>query len=334
MSVALSIAFTGLCALVADGDRAPAEVLLLDAKGIGEVAGVMLPEHTPTLVASLRDVANADTSNPTRVIVAWQDRGAAGIGAIQDRAASPAPGVDQVGLWDLTGSEIRIRVQGAAGTGLQLFQPTTGETSWPEAPRNANDPRSWRDLRFVANMKTIVGDGRIDPALTHSDDVADRLPRAVAARILLDAGLLEGGIPSQDVHRSDSFEFRSAGSGRTLRQALTDTVSWSLTSDAAAVVIEIVPVSGGPIKRLLLAPSATPHHLFVSNLPTENEPHGNAHHAMTDEEMGAVHFGAYYKLLLNEPADKPVPQPWRPHERRGLGFIRPVLCPPAIFSRP
>ena len=52
MSIALSIAFTGLCALIGDGDGKPGQVLLLDAKGVGQVGGVLLPEHAPTLVVS------------------------------------------------------------------------------------------------------------------------------------------------------------------------------------------------------------------------------------------------------------------------------------------
>ena len=36
MSIALSIAFTGLCALIGDGDGRPGQVLLLDAKGVGQ----------------------------------------------------------------------------------------------------------------------------------------------------------------------------------------------------------------------------------------------------------------------------------------------------------
>ena len=47
MSVALSIAFTGLCALIGDGNGKPGEILLLDAKGVGEVHGITLPEHAP-----------------------------------------------------------------------------------------------------------------------------------------------------------------------------------------------------------------------------------------------------------------------------------------------
>jgi len=184
-------------------------------------------------------------------------------------------------------------------------------------------------------MKTLVGDGRIDPAFTSNGDSAqNRLPRSVAARIHLDAGLLQGAIPSQPTYRDDVFEFRSDGSGHALRQALTDTIQWTLQTEAAAVVIEITPVGGGLGKRLLLAPSATPHRLYVSNLPAENPSHTDAHQAMTDEEMGALHFGAYYSLLLNEPADKPLPAVWHPIAgRKGSGFARPALCSPAQFTR-
>lgn len=320
MSIALSIAFTGLCALIGDGDGKPGEILLLDTKGVGQVGGVVLPEHAPTLVVSLNDLANPDSSGPTRVIAG---------------TPSHTGRVDQLGIWDLTGSEIRIRAQGGGGSGLQFFQPAKDETSWPDSPRDPKDPASWRDLRFVANMKALVGDGRVDPAFTgNGDPVQSVLPRSVSARIHLDAGLLQGAIPSQETYRDDVFEFRSAKSERTLRQALTDTVQWTLQTDADAVVIEITPVGGGQVKRLLLAPSATPHRLYVSNLPVENTAHDNVHHAMSNEEMGALHFGAYYGLLLNEPADRPLPELSRlPNSQKGTGLIRPTMCPPALFSR-
>jgi hypothetical protein len=320
MSIALSIAFTGLCALIGDGDGKPGEILLLDTRGIGQVGGIALPAHAPTLVVSLNDLANPDSSGPTRVIAG---------------TPSHTGRVDQLGIWDLTGSEVRIRTQGGGGSGLQFFQPAKHETSWPESPRDPKDPASWRDLRFVANMKALVGDGRVDPAFTsNGDPVQSVLPRSVSARIHLDAGLLQGAIPSQETYRDDVFEFRSAKSEHTLRQALTDTVQWTLQTDAAAVVIEIIPVGGEPTKRLLFAPSATPHQLFVSNLPAENSSHSEAHHAMSDEEMSAVHFGAYYTLLLNEPADRPLPELWQAvGGRKGAGLVRPQFCPPALFSR-
>ena len=319
MSIALSIAFTGLCALIADGNGTPGQILLLDAKGVGEVGGVTLPDHAPTLVVSLNDLANPDSSRPTRVVAG---------------RPSQTGRLEQLGLWDLTGAEVRIRAQGGESTGLQFFRPSKDETSWPDAPRDANNPASWRDLRFIANMKALVGDDRIDPALAGNDDsVGNVLPRSVAARIHLDAGLLQGAIPSQETYRDDVFEFRSHESGRSLRQPLTDTIQWTLQAEAAAVVIDITPVGGGPARRLLLAPSATPHRLFVSNLPAENSSHASAHQAMSGEEMGALHFGAYYKLLMNEPADKPLPELWHPDGRRGAGLAGPVLCPPAMFSR-
>jgi hypothetical protein len=320
MSVALSIAFTGLCALIGDGNGKPGQILLLDAKGVGEVRGVMLPEHAPTLVVSLNDLANPDTSRPTRVIAGTPNR---------------AGRVDQLGLWDLKGSQVRIRAQGGAGSGLQFFAPSKEETSWPEPPRDVRNPDSWRDLRFLADMRALVGDGRIDPALTSEVDPGQNgLPRSVAARIHLDAGLLQGAIPSQETYRGDVFEFRGHGSEPALRQALTDTMQWTLQTGAAAVIIEITPAAGGEVKRLLLAPSAAPHRLYVSNLPSENSADAEAHHAMDEAGLAAVHFAAYYKLLLNEPLDQPLPALWRPSSmRKGAGFVRPVPCPPAVFSR-
>jgi hypothetical protein len=315
MSVGLSIAFTGLCALVAGNDGGPAEVLLLDANGVGEVGGVRLPAHAPTLLVGLRDLANAEASAPDRVI-------------------SSTDG-EQAGIWDLAGSEVRIRTQGGARSGPRLFQPSPGTSSWPAAPRQAHDPAAWRDLRYVADMKVIAGDGRIDPSLLGAVDVlAGRLPASVAARIQLDEGQLEAGMPSQEIHRNDVFEFSAAGSPRRHRQALTDTIRWTLRAAAAAVVIEIVPVDGRPARRLLLAPSATPHCLFVSNLPAENTAHAAAHDTLNDEAMSALHFGAFYRLLV-QPSDAVyLPTPWRAARRaRGAGGIRSVFCPPAMFTR-
>ena len=317
MSIALSIAFTGLCALIGDGDGKPGEVLLLDTKGV-EVRGVSLPEHAPTLVVSLNDLANPDSSRPTRVVAG---------------TPSQTGRVDQLGLWDLTGFEVRIRAQGGEGQGLQLFQPSKDETSWPAAPRNVQDPAAWRDLRFVPNMRALVGDGRIDPALLGTSDVATSLPRSIATRIRLDAGLLEGAIPSQETYRDELFEFKSGGSRTTLRQALTDTVQWTLRTEAAAVVIELIPVAGGEPKRLLLAPSATPHRLFVSNLPAENSAHSSSH-ATHGEDISGLHFGAYYALLMEQPSLMPLPILSGAESRKAVGGIRPVQCYPAMFSRP
>jgi hypothetical protein len=241
-------------------------------------------------------------------------------------------GIEQVAMWDLTGSEVRIRAQGVAGTGLREFEPASGETSWPDVPRNINDPAAWRDIRFVPAMTNLVGDGRVNPSLLGSfDSVATALPGPVAARVFLDSGLLQGDLPSHESFRDDLFEFRKAGSEPALGQALTDTVRWTLETGASAVVIDITPVSGGPTKRLLLAPSAVPHRLFISNLPSENPSH--AHAAMADGEMSALHFAAYYKLLMNDPAQKPLPEIRRTDARRGTGFIREEVCFNARFTR-
>jgi hypothetical protein len=337
MSVALSIVFTGLCALVVDAhaDRAPSQLLLVDATGVGEVNGIVLPRHSPTLVANLASLANAETSRPTRVVTAWPDAGR-GTPAASGGSGPPVPAVaDQIGLWDLAGSEVWIRARGHEGVGVELYRAAEDGTSWPEPPRAVNDPGSWRDLRFVANMARITGDGRIDPALLATGNGAlSSLPRAVAARIHLDSGRLEAGMPTRDLYRSDIFEFRGVGAESGIRQAVTDSIRWSLEADSPAVVIEIVPVAGGPIERLVLAPSTTPHALYVSNLPADNGSH-EGRHSLSNEEMGALHFAAYYKLLANEPGDKPLPWLWHPRSAaKGAGFSRVVFCPGAVFDRP
>ena len=317
MSVALSMAFTGLCALVADGEGAPGQVLLLDARGVGQVRGITLPEHAPTLMVSLRDLANPESSAPTRVI-----------------AGGPGPTVDQLGIWDLKGSEVFIRAQGAEGRGLRLYQPSANDSAWPAPPRRAHDPAAWRDLRYVPDMQALVGDGRIDPALLASGhDATKGLPASLAARIHLDDGLLEGAMPSQEAHRDDVFEFRTS-TAPGLRQALTDTLQWNLRAETAAIVIDIVPAAGGPSKRLLLAPSAAPHRIFISNLPAEIAAHAGGAHSMSDEEAGALHFAAYYTLLRRQPVETPLPMPARhEHARKGAGNIRNGICPPARFTR-
>ena len=265
----------------------------------------------------MNDLANPESSRPTRVV-----------------AGRPSQNgrVDQLGIWDLTGFEVRIRAQGVESNGLQLFQASKDETSWPEPPRNASDPAAWRDLRFVPNMQTLVGDGRINPALLGNG--GGPLPRSVAARVYLDAGLLEGALPSQETFREDLFEFKSNGAERPLRQAVTDTVQWTLRSEAAAVVIDLVPATGGEAKRLLLAPSAMPHRLFVSNLPAANSVHSDSH-ADSGADMSGLHFGAYYALLLEPPARMPLPTLASAEgSAKGVSGIRPAVCHLAMFSRP
>ena len=333
MSVALSIVFTGLCALVADGDGKPAQVLLVDAKGVGDVGGMELPAHAPTLVASLSALANAATSDPTRVITAWPERELAVSRTGRDRDRGAPASAHQIGIWDLTGSEVRIRVQGREAGGVSLYRPPAGASAWPEPPRRPTDADGWRDLRFIPSMKALTGDGRIDPALIAVDgSPLARLPRGVAARVVLDTGRLEAGPPTEDLHRGEVFEFRSAGMVPALRQAMTDTVRWSLDADATAVIVEIAPVAGGAVKRLVFNPSGASYDLFVSNLPTEDgfpdSPHVHAH-----ETAAVVHFGAYYELLMHRPSNRPLPWIWTaPTERRGAGRGRPSFCGPALFD--
>ena len=121
---------------------------------------------------------------------------------------------------------------------------------------------------------------------------------AVAARIHLDAGLVEAGIPSQATHRDDVFEFREPALRPRLRQALTDTLRWSLETDAAGGrnrdrargrrSVE-APRAQAECASRARSSSATCRLRTSRRWPT----------TLTNEEMAALHFGAYYELLQN-----------------------------------
>jgi hypothetical protein len=330
MSVALSIVFSGLCALVTDGRQGEGQVILVDSRGIGEEGGVVLPDHAPTLVASLRDVANAATSRPTHVVLTGSGPGAVG------SDGGPVDGaVDQIGIWDLSGSEVRVRVPGRRPSDLQLFLPAAGASSWPQPPRDPNDAGSWRDIRYVPSMAALAGEARVRSSLlAPAGDAPAGLPRGVAARLVLDGGRVEAGMPSQEQYRGEVFEFRGARGEPRLRQALTDTIRWSVDSDDGPIVVEIIPMTGGPAKRLVFAPAAALHTLFISNLPSHNGGDTQHAHAAGDDDVAALHFSAYYELLEHEPADRPLPRiAVAPATRKGSGMMRPVLCTPAWFEQ-
>ncbi len=314
MGIGLSIVFSGLCALVDAGGKGPGQVVLVDARSLGEVAGATLPAHAPTLVLDLGGLVNPEESRPDRVVAGWPGGGSS---------------VGQAGLWDLAGSEVRIRVPGSDGSGLRLFRSEDGASSWPDPPREANDSASWRDIRFLADMTSIVGDGRINPELL--TNAAGTLPRGIAARIHLETGLVEAGLPSREEYRDDVFEF-AAGHRGAIRQALTDTIRWSLGTRADTVIIEIAPVSGGPVRRLILKPREAAHQVFVGNLPAPaHDAQTHDQHAMSGEASGALHFGAYYQLLEHVPDSRPLPRLLAPYERRSVAGWMGPYCPPARF---
>ena len=96
------------------------------------------------------------------------------------------------------------------------------------------------------------------------------------------------------------------------------------------MVIEIAPVSGGPVRRLILKPSDAEHRVFVGNLPV-HDPQAHDQHAMSDEAFAALHFGAYYLLLNHVPDARPMPRLLAPDERRSAGGWMGPICPPARF---
>jgi hypothetical protein len=284
-----------------------------------------MPKHTPILMANLRDVMNSpEDSKPTTVI------------AIPSSSGS---GVEQMGLWDLTDQQLSIRRPGGAEAvgGLRLNRPEGAEVLPLSLPRDVDDPEQWRDLRYIVQLENVCGQGRIADAIASQTEV----PPVVAGRLRLAEGVLEGAIPSQEDYRGVVFEFAGTHGRTAFSQPVTDTVCWKLSTESAAlanyVTIDIVPLRGGTAREartLLISQRGRPCRLSISNLPARNPSDTKAHHAMIGEEMTAVHFGAYYKLLLNEPADRPLPKlRWPSDARKGTGLIRPVVCSPAMFSR-
>ena len=80
MGIGLSIVFSGLCALVTDGGNGPGQVVLVDARSLGEVGGVTLPAHAPTLVLELGSLVNPEASQPERVVAGWPGAESVGSG--------------------------------------------------------------------------------------------------------------------------------------------------------------------------------------------------------------------------------------------------------------
>jgi hypothetical protein len=313
---ALSIVFTGLCALASDG-RGPGQMLLVDARGVAPG----LPAHAPTLVVDLRDLANPDTSAPTRVVLGPAMTGATAA---------------QIGLWDLTGAEVRVRVPGRDPSAPELYRPGGGASSWPNPPRNVDDAAAWRDVRFVPRMSAIVAEGRIRPELVASpDETPAAFPPGVAGRVVIDGGRVEAGLPSERAYRGQVFEFRGARGEPRLRQAMTDTIQWNVARPDGPIVVEIIPVAGGSVKRLVFGASAETRRVFVSNLPADNGADHEGHvHAAADASVMALHFDAYYELLEHAPADRPIPVLARASStRKATGMVRPLVCAPVLFDQ-
>jgi hypothetical protein len=315
MSVSLSIVFTGLCAIATDG-RGPSQALLVDAAAVAPG----IPTHDPTLVVDLRDLANPDTSAPTRVVL--------GPAAAGGDAA-------QFGIWNLMDSEVRVRIPGHTPSSPELYRPGDDASSWPNPPRRVDDARAWRDIRFIPRMRVLAAGSWIRPSLLASpDDTPAVLPRGVAGRVVIDGGRVEGGLPSDRAYRGQVFEFRGARGEPRLRQAMTDTVHWNVASQDGPITVEIIPLSGGPVRRLVFAPSASPHRLFVSNLPADNRAGHGAHAGVaTDTALTALHFGAYYELLERPPADRPIPTLARVAATTRPGMARPLICSPVLFDQ-
>lgn len=322
--LAISMDINGLNAIVHDTATGRAEVILVDPAA----AGMGLPAHTPVLVANLRDITNPPAdSRPTSVIAVPSPTGA---------------GVEQLGLWDLTDRQVLIRLPNGAEYARALTLSRSESAEAPlELPRDVDDPEAWRDLRYVAEMARICGQGLIDGGLSSLEAAPGSIERAqvppiVRGRIRFAGGTLEGAIPSQELSRNVVYGFAQPGR-EDYSQPLTDTVRWRLALDPASIgnylAVDLVPLRGdrNDTRTLIVSAKGRSCRLSVSNLPTATGAHAPSRHAMSDDEMSALHFGVFYKLLRERPASTPLPVPIKAARRIGVAGIRPAHCPPALF---
>ena len=69
----------------------------------------------------------------------------------------------------------------------------------------------------------------------------------------------------------------------------------------------------------------------MSNLPSQSGL-AAAHAGHDDDELAALHFGAYYDLLAGPPEARPIPRRVAaPVARKSTGLIGSTLCPPGRF---
>jgi len=142
----VSIDVMGLNALVHDRGAGRAEVLFANPVGLG------MPKHSPFLVAKIADVINPATdSKPTSVTVI---------------PSASGRGVEQLGLWDLTDTQVVVRRAGGVEVGDGLVVNGGRDDSDVSLPSDPDDPEAWRDLRYVADMRRICGDGDIARGLS------------------------------------------------------------------------------------------------------------------------------------------------------------------------
>ncbi len=334
MGIGLSIVFTGLCALVTDGDR---------RAGAGASGGRTGHRRGRRRRASrARAHARREPGEPCQRRDEPADASRGGLaGRPTPRGAFASDGLtaaEQLGLWDLTGSEVRIRVQRDTETaGLRLSMPPAGASSWPAPPRDANDPAAWRDVRFLADMKALAGDGRIDPSLV--DETRQRraaFRSAVAARIHLDAGLVEAGIPSQTLTATTSSSSGAPSEPPKLRQALTDTMRWSLEHGRGAIVVDRDRPRDGasPVEAARAhADVRRATELFVSNLPAEN---GVSRRSSRGDERrdGGAPLRRLLQAARRPPRRTGRCRGWAPPRRaRGSRNDGHDLLPPGAFTR-
>ena len=210
-----------------------------------------------------------------------------------------------------------------------------GASSWPEPPRDANDPEAWRDLRFVADMRALAGDGRIDPALVDATDWPTKLP---SSRVLPRESISNGGRSRGRPSRARRPTATMCSSfGRWARAAASTGADrhdpLDLESDCCRGRHRDRPAwPVDPSSASCWRAAQRRTRVFVSNLPAENSP--RAHSRRLERRADG---GASLRRLLQAAAGTsrrtgPSAACGRRVPGAATGAWGPVICPPAFFT--
>jgi hypothetical protein len=232
---------------------------------------------------------------------------------------------DSVGLWILDGYDLRLS-----------FTPTPGEVELVGGRQPGSsvpsDDLQRADFSWVPRVKDVSRNlGKINKDII-SPITDQRLRERIAGRIKLNGGRLSTGSVSGDTDASGKFvprlfEFKPKIVGLDLRQALADTVVYSLTINACDISFRGLPFGDDVnMRTLTLAPSKGESEVIVEIVNVREDfliPHEEL--SKHEDSHGGENFLWFYKLSSDNLGPFPIPS-------QTLSVNGKPYCPMAVFE--
>lgn len=294
-SRSLVLDFYGLSAVVFSGSPLVLDVLMIDG-----MQTKLNQVHHPRLRTDRKHI---DGSNPTK-----------------ESGEEDVSFLEKLPFWDLKGHRVTLESPGAPA-----MTRVAREGGVP-GPAPGTDPAAQADLSWLARMPRIpaAGKGRIDPKLMAESPLAGK----VAARLRFTTGQASARFdsPFQNV----VWRIASPGSSAVERAIGQLRLTIPVTTDS--VTFNLEPLDGGPLKRVVLAPSPTGDTLVAfRNVPEK-------HKCVDSEVRNLTHFAAFYELLAPEDQSGQTPFPVCPEPACQLRCVglggEPVYCPTSEYDPP